>query len=355
MFTTFTQITPAIHLRRTRVLPVSGTVMVRQGQKVKSEDIIAEAVIPTHHELVDVVRILGLSNSKAADALIQRRVGETLGEGDILAETGGIFSRVIRTPGPGKVISIHDGQILIQTGAQTLSIQARYSGIIIEIIPDRGAVIETSGALIQGAWGNGKFAVGPLLCKAETKTSIISPSDLEITARGSIIASAVCIDEKIFEEAASLPVAGLIFGVIPSALREAAIAQPYPILLTDGFGRTGMNFAALKYLSQYNNHELTLNAGIEEDSLSQKPEVIIDASVDEQAPAISSRVTSGQMVRIHTTPFLGQVGTVEKILPGLTTLPNGLRVSAASVIMVNRERKTIPVNNLDVIGFAQFS
>ena len=116
-----------------------------------------------------------------------------------------------------------------------------------------------------------------------------------------------------------------------------------------------MNFAALKYLSQYNNHELTLNAGIEEDSFSQKPEVIIDASVDEQTPTISSRVTSGQMVRIHTTPFLGQVGTVEKILPGLTTLPNGLRVSAASVIMVNRERKTIPVYNLDVIGFAQFS
>jgi hypothetical protein len=37
----------------------------------------------------------------------------------------------------------------------------------------------------------------------------------------------------------------------------------------------------------------------------------------------------------------------------LTALPNGLRVCAASVIMDNKERKIIPIFNLDVIGFAQ--
>ncbi|MHC1740334.1 MAG: hypothetical protein AB9897_04405 [Anaerolineaceae bacterium] len=355
MYTTFTQITPAIRLHRNRVLPVAGTVMVRLGQKVNADDVIAEAVIPVHHVLVDVVRVLGLSGPKAAEPLIQRKVGETLGQNDIIAETGGLFSRIVRTPGPGKIVSILDGQVLIETETKTISLKAKYSGTIAEILSDRGAVIETNGALIQGVWGNGKFAVGPLLCKAEMNTNVISSSDFEITARGSIIASATCLDAIIFEVAASLPVAGLILGSMPYSLCEKALAQPYPILLVDGFGKSGINSAALKILSLYNQREVTLNADLTDEPSLVRPEILISAPIGNETAANESTTTKIQLVRIHTAPFMGQVGTFEKLLPGTSVLPNGLRVCAASVIMDNKERKTIPITNLDMIGTAQQS
>jgi hypothetical protein len=353
MYTTFTQFTPAIHLRRSRVLPVVGTVMVRQGQKVNSDDVIAEAVIPTRHEMVDVAKALGLSSSKAAEALIQRKVGETISEQDILAETGGLFSRIIRTPAPGKIIGIREGKILIQTETTKLSVKALYSGSIAEIIPDRGAIIETSGSLIQAAWGNGKFAVGPLLTKIESRKTAMVAADLAITARGSIIASSSCNNENLLENAAALPVAGLILGTMPAALIEKARALPFPILLVDGFGTSGLNNAAAKYLSQYNNHECYVNASMQFDASYHHPEILISAAIENTDLGKAARATAGQLVRIHSGPFASQTGTIEKVLPGLTALPNGLRVCAASVIMENKERKIIPVYNLDGIGFTQ--
>lgn len=356
MYTSFTQFTPAIHVHRRRLLSAAGTVMVRQGQRVNADDIIAEATLPTRHVLLDVVRTFGLSGVKAAESLIQRKVGETLGEHDIIAETGGLFSRVIRTPAPGKIMSIRNGQVLVQTETKTIQLAAMYSGTISEVIAEHGAVIETSGALIQCAWGNSRFANGPLLCKAESKESSLTIADFEITSRGSVLASSICTDTNMFDVAAALPVAGLILGSIPFSLMEKALAQPYPILLTEGFGKSGMNDTALKILSLYNNHEVTLNAGQEnEPSRSQQPEAMIFAPVDERSLTIQSRVTAGQSVRIHTAPYMGQTGTIEKLLPGLTVLPNGLRVCAASIIMDNKERKTIPIFDLDVIGFTQSS
>jgi len=353
MYATFTQITPAIHLRRKRLLPVAGVVMVRQGQKVNSESILAEASVSTHHVLIDVVKTFGLPGPKAAEPLIQRKVGENLGEHDIIAETGGLFSQVIRTPAPGKIISIHDGQVLIQTEAKKISLQANYSGTIVEVIPDRGAIIETTGVLIQGAWGNGKSAAGPLLFKSEARTSPFTSSGIEIMGRGSIIAAALCNDAELLDLAKELPVAGLILGTMPASLREKALAMPYPILLIDGFGQTGLNSAAFKALSLYNNSEVTLNTFFGSDSSISRPEVVITVRLSNVVPATQPRVTAGQVVRIHSAPFLSQIGTIEKILPGLTALPNGLRVCAASVIMENKERKTIPIYNLDVIGFTQ--
>lgn len=352
MYTTYTQITPPIHLSRSRTLPVNGTVMVRLGQKVSSDDVIAEATVATHHEMVDVIRLLGLSGTKAAEELIKRKTGEVLSENDIIAETGGMFSRIVRTPAPGKILSIRNGQVLIETETRKIELLARYSGIISEVIADRGAVIETSGSLIQGAWGNGKFAEGQLLLRAENAETILTSAALDITARGAILASGSLLDAKFFDLAATLPINGLILGSMPVSLVEKALTLPYPVLLIDGFGKNGTNHAAFKYLSLYNNHEITVNAEFDSETLGIKPEALISASVENESMRDQKRVTAGQMVRIHTAPYLGQVGTIEKILPGLTLLPNGLRVNAVTVMMENKERKTIPVDNLDTIGFA---
>jgi hypothetical protein len=355
MVTSFTQITPSVRLRRSQKLPVTGTVLVRLGQKVNVGDPLAEAIVPVHHELVDVVRALGLPGPKAAEKMIQRKAGETLGENDILAETGGIFSRIIRTPAPGKILSIREGQILIQTETQTITLAARYSGTVVEILSDRGAMIETSAAVIQGVWGNGKFAQAVLMMKSESPNSLLSSADLGITDRGTIIACSTLTDPAVLELAASLPVEGLIIGCMPAALREKALLQPYPIVLIEGFGNGRLNSDAHKLLAEYNSHEVIVNTQIDDSTDLLQPEIVIANPLEKEAPPANFRLTSGLKVRIHTAPFLGQTGVIEKVLPGLTTLPNGLRVYAASVIMDNKERKTIPINNLDSIGFTQNS
>jgi len=83
------QIRSITHIRRSQSLPVPGNVRVHLGQNVFTGDLLAEVDIPTSHVSVDVVRALGLSSVAEAEELIKWKVGETLEEKEIIAETGG--------------------------------------------------------------------------------------------------------------------------------------------------------------------------------------------------------------------------------------------------------------------------
>ena len=93
---------PLIQIRRKRILPFAGTVLVRVGQKVTTSEVIAEMEIPSQFHYVDVMRSLGLASPAQAEKLINRKVGDQVDKNDILAETGGMFSKIInpfRLPG----------------------------------------------------------------------------------------------------------------------------------------------------------------------------------------------------------------------------------------------------------------
>lgn len=351
MYTRMTQITPAIHLFRERLLPVNGTVVARVGQKVNPNDVVAEVTLPSRHALVDVVRTLGLPNAQAAEALIKRDAGETVALNDLLAETGGVFSRMIRSKAAGKIVSISNGQILIETQNESKELKANYSGSISKVIPNRGVVIETNCALVQGVWGNGKLFSASLMVKSLNQSAEIEINSLDVSIRGTLLLGGVCTDAKALDLAATLPVGGLILGSMPAALRETALKQPYPILLIDGFGKGGMNEPAWKLLSANKGREATLNAEFQGAESEGRPEVLIPLADEAEEANSAARLTRGQLVRIHTAPLFGKTGVVEKILPGMTPLNNGIRVCAASVIVDNKERKIVPVANLDVIGF----
>ncbi len=94
---------PVVHylkqtnIRRNRYLAYPGRVLVSPGQKIAATDVVAEATNPTGHFFLDMRKVLKV-DSRLADELIQRKKGERLAKGDILAETGGTFSRVVRAP-----------------------------------------------------------------------------------------------------------------------------------------------------------------------------------------------------------------------------------------------------------------
>jgi len=153
MYPQMTQIHPLTLISRDRLLPVPGEINVRPGQKVNPCDVVAQASIPSRHYLVDVGRVLGAQSADAAEKLITRKTGDLLEKNDIIAETGGMFSRVIRTPGPGRIVSIHKGRVLIEAESEVIRLKAALSGHISRVIADRGVSIEMYGALVQGVVG----------------------------------------------------------------------------------------------------------------------------------------------------------------------------------------------------------
>jgi len=161
MLASIVHILPLTTIRRERVMPVPGKVLVRQGQKVQPQDIIAEAILAPEHLLLNVARSLGVS-SKDVQSLIQREVGEQVVEGDLIAGPVGITRKVLRAPVSGRIALIRAGKVLFEVDKQPDQLRAAMAGVVSELIADRGAIIESTGALIQGIWGNGRMDFGLL-------------------------------------------------------------------------------------------------------------------------------------------------------------------------------------------------
>jgi len=349
MYPQMTQIQPLTLIRRNRLLPFPGEVTVRPGQKVNATDVVAQASIPTRHYLVDVRSALGVSTVAAAEKLITRKPGDLLEKNDILAETGGLFSKVIRTPGPGRVISISKGRVLIETENETFSLQAGLAGKIHQVIDDRGVSIETYGALIQGVWGNSRIGFGQLLVDESSLDGELSASALSLTARGNILIAGFCSSEEMFTAARSAQISGLILGSMPSLLIPTALELSYPVILLTGFGKTGLDEYSRRILVTNAGRDISINAVRWNRLAGDRPEIYIPLPSEGEPYQWENSFSVGQKVRVHSGAYAGRIGRIDELIPGMTQLPNGLRASAARVKFDQRSGAVLPLVNLDVI------
>jgi hypothetical protein len=344
-----TQIKPSVKIRRTRLLPVSGTVLVRIGQKVTPPEVLAECQIPTRHIIIDVVRTLGLKGPSEAEKLIDRSIGDLLEKGDIIAETGGLFSRVLRAPLSGKIIAIRNGQVMLEVESRKVVVQSGFTGEVVDILDDRGAVIETNGTLIQGVWGNGMIGYGPFVSDMIGVSQELNSATMSITARGAIIAASWCESEESLQAGASLPIGGLILGSMSPHLIPCALQQPYPIILLEGFGKIGINEPAKKVLLDSAQRDMSLNAVKWDHFTGLRPEISITLPVEGSLETRTADLAQGQQVRIHSAPYAGKVGVITTINSSKTVLPNGLRTSTALITFSETEKAVVPLSNFDII------
>jgi hypothetical protein len=322
---------PLIQIRRNRTLPVPGTVLVRIGQKVTTNDVIAETEMPSQFHYVDVMRSFGLSTPSQAEQLINRKVGDQVDKNDILAETGGMFSRIIRSPRAGTILSIRNGQMLVETEKYKLTISAGFNGKVVEIIKDEGAVVETNGVLIQGMWGNGRTGFGQLHIK------------------GMVIVAGYCSNSELIEAAAHLPVGGLIIGSINPDLIQVAQKQTYPILVIEGYGKTLINDYSRRLLVTNSGRETAVNAVKWNRWTGERPELIISLPSEGDAYREIVELRLGQLTRVHTSPYAGKLAMVDSLKDGMTMLPNRIKTNAVGLKFLNNEQAAIPLHNFELI------
>ena len=336
---------------RERVLPISGNVTARIQQKVSPNDVIAETRWAREHVLLDVARLLNVSPNMA-DRLVKCHVDDELPANAEIATGKGLFAKTVRVPRAGRVVAVGGGQVLMEVGETKMELRAGIPGTVIQILPNKGVVIQTAGGLVQGVWGNGRIDSGVLVNLADTPDAILTPKRLDVSLRGSVILGGLVKDAEALEAAAELPARGLILSSIYPSLLPKAREMKYPILVTDGFGALPMNSAAYKLLSTSAKREVTVNAEFYDRYTGARPEVIIPLPIssDPPSPKEVEEFAPALQVRMRRPPFMGMIGSIVSVKPGLTTLPSGLRASAAEVKLENGETVIAPLVNLEVVG-----
>lgn len=351
MLASVTHILPLTTIRRERVLPVPGRVVVRRGQKVSTTNVIAEARLAPEHLMLNVALGLGLP-AERADSHVQCKAGTMVSEGDVLAGPVGITQRVVRSPCSGRVIVVGDGQVLLEVESPPYELRAGLPGKVTDLIGDRGAIIEAEGALIQGVWGNGRIGDGLMFDLASTPDDVLTSDRLDVSHRGSIILGGHCEDAEVLQAASELPLRGLILASIEPKLVPAAVKASFPIVVIEGFGHLPMNSAAYKLLSTNERRDVAINAEPWDRFKGSRPEVVIPLPTSGKTPypRETDIFSLNQQVHIVRAPHAGKIGTLIALCPGLTVLPNGLRVRAAEVRLENRDEVVVPLANLVVLN-----
>ena len=225
-------------------------------------------------------------------------------------------------------------------------------GTVIQVIPNRGVVIQASGGLVQGMWGNGRVDAGQLVNLMEAPDTVLTPGRADVSLRGSIILGGMLKNVEALQAIADLPARGLILSSIQPALMSKAREMKFPVLVTDGIGSLPMNSAAYKLLSTNSKREVTVNAEVYDRYTGARPEIIIPlpTSSDPPMPNEVETFAVGQQVKMRRPPSMGMIGSIVTIKPGLTVLPSGLRAQAAEVKLENNETVIVPLINMEVVG-----
>lgn len=351
MLAPVTHILPLTTITRVRILPIPGEVLVRVGQKVSPGDTIAEAVIPRGHVVVDVARELG-ELSERVEKLIKVKRGDALEKDDVIAEISGLGGRGVVAPAAGRVVAIGGGKVLLQTGQTSIDVKAGLAGVVTSVMNNRGAVISVTGALVQGVWGNGLIDGGLLFSLCEKPTDTLHADQLDVSMRGAVILAGHLDSPKALNIVSDLPLRGLILSSITPDLLPAAAQLRLPVIVLDGFGKRSMNAAAHKLLSTSVKRDVAINAEPYDRLAGTRPEIVIPlpAGSDVPEPQESVLLAAGQTVRLLRAPHQGMTGSIIAIRPGLSQMPNGLRVPTASVKVESGETILVPLVNLEVLA-----
>lgn len=350
MLAQVTHFLPITTIRRERVLPIPGRVLVRKGQKVSASDIIAEARINPEHLLLDIARGLGLSEEKA-DRYIQCQAGMQVAQGDVLAGPVGWANRVVRAPRSGRITLAGDGKILIELDTAPYELKSGLPGTVIELYENRGVMIETTGALVQGVWGNGGIDYGLLMVLANSPEDEITTDKLDVSMRGSLVLGGYCGDIEVLKTADSLPLRGLILSSMEASLIPEAFRMRFPVLVLEGFGRIPYNAAAFKLLTTNEQREVALNAEQWDRYEGKRPEIIIPlpSTSDPPLPVETDFFEAGQQVRIIRAPYTGKVGSLIEVRSDPTRSTIGLQARVGIVQLEDGEEVTVPLVNCEIL------
>jgi len=347
-----TRVLPLTMIRRKRVLPTPGKVLVNPGDRVQPTQPVAQTEVSGEVSVVNVAHLLRVAPARA-HKYIKVKEGADVTMNTVIASKGLTSAGRVKSSANGFVYRIDKstGRVLIKVVSRPVELTAYLAGTVSNIIAGRGVVVETTGALIQAAQGFGGESYGVLQVVSKRAADPIKTRAIDVTLHGAIVVGGAWFDETVLEQAIQMQVRGLIAGSMDGSMLEAARNAPFPILLTEGLGRTAMAAPIFKLLKSNAGREVSISALTRTRWGVQRPEILIPLPSDSklEPPAFGVPVAVGVRVRILRGPWRGTVGQVTALPELPQQIETGAKVHCAEVDLGSDDRRTlVPLANLEI-------
>ena len=158
------RVTERMRILKERRLPLKGKVVVSKGDPVKAEDVVASTELPGNVQPIKAASILGVHQQDLREFMLKKE-GDAAEKDEIIATSRsffGLFKSHCKSPVSGTVESISDvtGQVILREPPIPVQVDAYIDGVVNEVMPDEGVIVEAEGSFLQGIFGVGGETVG---------------------------------------------------------------------------------------------------------------------------------------------------------------------------------------------------
>ncbi|QDT31024.1 hypothetical protein [Thalassoglobus polymorphus] len=365
------QIKKQIRYRVHRALPISGEVLVKQGEIVTAEQVVARTQQPGNVYPVNLANQIGVSASEVPSAM-NFKLGEHVEEGEQLAISNGIFGffkNSYASPASGTIESMSDitGQVIIRGAPIPVEVNAFVDGEVTEVFPNEGVIVETDAAFVQGIFGIGGESHGPLKMITSNPNEDLTPDLLTAEHAGAVVVGGRRIHGETVARAKELGVAAIIGGGIDDQdLRDilgydlgVAITGSETIgltlIITEGFGQIAMASRTFELLNSLEGRAVSVNGATQIRAGVLRPTIVIplseSAESDETAQVVGGGMLKiGSHVRLVRDPYFGLLGTVSELPSEPQELESGSKARVLKVDCESGEQVIVPRANVELVG-----
>jgi hypothetical protein len=288
----------------------------------------------------------------------------------MIAETEGLFGFFksdVKSPIDGTVESISDvtGQVVMREAPIPVEVDAYMSGMVKEIIPDEGVIVEADAAFIQGIFGIGGESRGTMEILVDNREQELTTDLLNESHKGKIVVGGSFVNLETYKKALSLQIAGIVVGgfnyydleeILGYTLGVAITGSEdlvTSLIVTEGFGNIRMGSRTFDLLHKKNGKFVSINGTTQIRAGVIRPEIVIPLQKSE-IPETSvyqsddRGISKGSLVRIIRAPYFGKMGEVVSLPPELQQMESETMVRVAKV-KIDNDVFSIPRANLEMV------
>lgn len=360
---------PCVVLRKKRVLPIPGKVLVDIGKEVDALDTIAQTELPGKVHSINIANRLGIMPDEIINFMLKRE-SESVRKGEVIAENKPFitwFKTKIESPITGTVetISAITGQVLLREPPRILPLKAYMKGKIIEVHPNFGVTVETEGTFVQGIFGIGGETNGEIAMAVSSPDEELVVEDIKDTYKGKIVIGGKHVGLNAIKKAVQVGVHGVVVGGIHDRdLRQilgydigVAVTGTEQIgitlIVTEGFGMIPMAEYTFKLLASRNSEKASVSGATQIRAGVMRPEIIIPGYPKNVTECKKDQgrgwIEPGDWVRIIREPHFGVIGTVSSLPPELTKISSESKVRILEVTLPGGEKLVVPRANIEVL------
>jgi hypothetical protein len=366
------RVTPDTVIRRRRILPIPGEVILQEGARVTAVTEVARTALPGKVYPVNVANKLSISPSEVASYLLKRE-GDLLAKDEPLAENRPLikwFKTQVRAPIAGHIetVSSLTGQIFLREPPETIRLTAYIDGEIVETIPGQGVVVESRCAFIQGIFGVGGETSGAIALAVRRPSEVLTANRLRPEHKGQIVVGGALVLKEVFARARELGVRALVVGGVHDRdLKEllgydlgVAITGTeklgFTLIVTEGFGEIPMARRTFDLLAAKVGKPASCSGATQIRAGVIRPEIVIPLGQETAAQGASVKpkvgengIQVGDTIRIIREPYFGRLAQVKALPTELQRIPTESQVRVLVAVLPDGREVTIPRANVEMI------